>query len=94
MSTKAKPTKSKIARPPRGKRAPAAGPVPKDSPKGRVAALMLTGELTFEEIAAKAKMTTGNVRQHAQQLKARGFAYQVAEDGKVNLLAKADEVLS
>ena len=61
-------------------------PIAKDSPKGKVAAMMLEGTHTFEQIAKKIGTTTSNARQHAKQLKARGFDYTVAEDGTVKLV--------
>jgi len=74
--------KKQAAKPtPGGKRA-----IAKDSPKGKVAAMMLEGTHTFEQIAKKIGTTTSNARQHAKQLKARGFSFEEGEDGKVRLI--------
>jgi hypothetical protein len=83
----AKTRKSKGKRPTAKKR-PSAGarPIAKDSPKGKVVAMMLEGTRTFEQIAKKIGTTTSNARQHARQLKARGFSYAEAEDGTVKLV--------
>ena len=69
-------------------------PIPQDSQKGRVAAMMLEGTHTFEQIAKKIGTITGNAHQHAKQLAQRGFAYEVSEAGKVKLLASKTEVFA
>ena len=48
--------------------------------------MMLEGTHTFEQIAKKIGTTTSNARQHAKQLKARGFDYAEGEDGTVKLV--------
>ncbi len=88
LSTSKKPKKAAAKKPaakptPGGKR-----PIAKDSPKGKVAAMMLEGTHTFEQIAKKIGITTSNARQHAKQLQARGFDYTEAEDGTVKLVVR------
>ena len=72
---------------PRPKKSRAPAPVPRHSPKGRVAEFMLTGRYTFAQIARKTRRTYNNVVQHALQLKARGFSYTSERTGRDKRLA-------
>jgi hypothetical protein len=81
-----KPKKSAAKKPPAKQSLSGHRPIAKDSPKGKVAALMMGGTHSFADIAKKIGTTVSNAHQHAKQLKARGFDYTIAEDGTVRLI--------
>ena len=94
MSAKPIPKKKRASTP--GAKRPISGtkrPISPDSPKGKVAQMMLQGQFSFEQIAKRIGTTTGNALQHAKQLAARGFPFEIV-DGKAHLRSSESEVFA